>query len=163
MFKPDENGVYARVGASQVRRLFGYGVLMVLGLILIYLPLAQPPAIGWAIMMLVMGGLSVWGAERLRRATMGVIELTETELRDSTGQVLAQLDEVVQVDRGAFAFKPSNGFTLILNNKKPRAWAPGLWWRVGRRVGVGGVTSASEAKFMAEQLAMKIAARSSNV
>jgi hypothetical protein len=87
-----------------------------------------------------------------------VIELTETEIRTSNGEVLARMDEILAVDRGAFAFKPSNGFTLKLNTKKPRAWAPGLWWRFGRRVGVGGVTSAGQAKFMAEQIALRITA-----
>ena len=44
MFKPDEHGVYARVQASPARRVFAYGVLFVLGALLIYLPLVQPPA-----------------------------------------------------------------------------------------------------------------------
>jgi hypothetical protein len=53
--------------------------------------------------------------------------------------------------------KPSNGFTVVMETKQPRAWAPGLWWRVGRRVGVGGVTGASQTKFMAEQIALRLA------
>ncbi|MEJ6402468.1 hypothetical protein V8J85_06220 [Yoonia sp. 2307UL14-13] len=159
MFTPDEDGIYARVGASPGRRAFGYGVLLALGVILIYLPLAQPPAIGWAVMMLAMGLASLWLAERLRWATRGVILLTENDLRDGDGRILAEIADVREVDRGAFAFKPSNGFTLVLHSKKPRAWAPGLWWRLGRRVGVGGVTSAGQAKFMAEQIAFRVSAR----
>ncbi len=160
MFKPDENGVYARVHASPARRVFAYAVLFVLGALLIYLPLVQPPSVLWTIVMLGMGLSALWGAEMLRRATTNVIELTETEVRDSSGIVLAHMDEIELVDRGVFAFKPSNGFTLVLRSKKPRGWAPGLWWRLGRRVGVGGVTSAGQAKFMAEQIAFRLTSRS---
>ncbi|WP_296423863.1 hypothetical protein [Yoonia sp.] len=159
MFNADENGVYARVQASSARRFFAYGVLFSLGALLIYAPLAKPPALPWLVFMLGFGGLVLWLAEQLRRGTRVSIELTETEVRDSTGRVLARLDDVRSVERGALAMKPSNGFTLVLKSKKPRAWAPGLWWRLGNRVGVGGVTSAGEAKFMAEQIAFRIATR----
>ncbi|WP_342078657.1 hypothetical protein [Yoonia sp. SS1-5] len=159
MFEPDQDGVYARVGASAGRRLIAYALLLSLGALLIYLPLVQPPSVIWAIFMIGFGILVLWVAERMRRATMTEILLTETDIRDSTGLVLATMDEVKGVDRGAFAFKPSNGFTLVLNTKKPRGWAPGLWWRVGRRVGVGGVTSAGQSKFMAEQIALRLTNR----
>jgi hypothetical protein len=161
MFQPDENGVYATVEASGARRVFAYGVLFGLGALVIYTALARPPAIQWLIFMLAFGFGSLWLAERLRRATRLVIELTETEVRDSSGMVLATMDEVKGVDRGVFAFKPSNGFTLVMNTKRPRGWAPGLWWRLGRRVGVGGVTSAGQAKFMAEQIAFRLNDRDS--
>jgi hypothetical protein len=156
MFQPDENGVYATVQASQARRFFAYGVLFSLGALLIYTSLARPPAVHWLVFMLLFGVASLVLAERLRRATLLVIELTETDVRDSTGMILAKMDEIKEVDRGTFAFKPSNGFTLVMNTKRPRGWAPGLWWRLGRRVGVGGVTSAGQAKFMAEQIAFRI-------
>lgn len=156
MFQPDEDGVYARVHAAPARRIFAYAVLLGLGALVVYVTLVQPPALHWMAFMLVFGVTMLWLAERLRRATTMVIELTKTELRDSSGAVLAQIDDIRSVERGAFAFKPSNGFTLVMHTKKPRAWAPGLWWRFGRRVGVGGVTAAGASKFMAEQIALMI-------
>lgn len=159
MFTADETGVYARVQASQVRRGFAVSVLFALGALVIYAALAKPPAALWLVFMLVLGGLALWLAEQLRRATVHVIELTEHELRDTSGRVLATMDEIIGVERGAFAFKPSNGFTLIVKSRKPRAWVPGLWWRIGNRVGVGGVTSAAQAKFMAEQIAFRLSQR----
>jgi len=156
MFKPDGDGVYARVHASRGRRLFGYGVLFSLGALVIYTTLAHPPSAGWMVFMLVFGVTMLWLAERLRRATTLVIELTETELRDTSGTVLARLKDVRSVSRGAFALKPSNGFTLIMHEKQTRTWAPGIWWRLGYRVGVGGVTAAGQSRFMAEQIALRI-------
>lgn len=159
MFTADETGVYARVQASQARRVFAVLVLVVLGALLLYSALAQPPAAIWLVFMLLLGGGALWLAEKLRRATLGTIELTEHDLRDTNGRVLATMHEIRAIERGVLAFKPSNGFTLVLTVSKPRAWAPGLWWRIGKRVGVGGVTSATQAKFMAEQIAFRLAER----
>ena len=92
-------------------------------------------------------------------ATAGSRERTRHELRDSAGGVLARMDEVTGLERGMFAFKPSNGFLLRLDTKKPRAWRPGLWWSLGSRIGVGGMTPAHQAKFMAEIIATLLAAR----
>ena len=60
------------------------------------------------------------------------------------------MGNIASVDRGAFAFKPSNGFTVRLKSPAPRAWLPGLWWRLGRRVGVGGATPGKAARDMAD-------------
>lgn len=159
MFKPDENGIYATVAASPIRRLFAYGILFSLGALVLFTTISEPPAVPWLVFMLAFGVGVLVLAERLRRATMLVVELTETEVRDSSGAVLARIDQIKGVDRGVFAFKPSNGFTLVMTSKQPRSWAPGLWWRLGRRVGVGGVTSAGQSKFMAEQIAFRLAER----
>jgi len=86
---------------------------------------------------------------------MGLV-LSETELKDTAGNVLALLSDIEGVDRGMLAFKPSNGFVLRLKTSQPRAWAPGLWWRVFKRVGVGGVTPSGPTKFMAEQIALRV-------
>ncbi len=149
--------VIATLQATPLRRLFAYGAVFALGAMLILLAIMQPPALGWQIFLIVLGTGALVVAERLRRATLLGLELTETELRDTSGAVLARLDQVTSVDRGAFAFKPSNGFVLRLSAQPGRAWAPGLWWRYGPRVGVGGVTPSGPAKFMAEQIALRIA------
>ena len=156
MFEPDENGNYATVQVSQPRRFMAYGMQFLLGALLIYTTLSFPPAVPWMIFMLGFGVLMLWQAERLRRATTMMIYLTETDVRDSAGTILASIDDVSSVERGAFALKPSHGFTMVMKSKKPRAWAPGLWWRFGRRVGIGGVTNSGQTKFMAEQIALRI-------
>ncbi|HAR51528.1 MAG TPA: hypothetical protein DCS45_06565, partial [Roseovarius nubinhibens] len=56
-------------------------------------------------------------------------------------------------------FKPSNGFIVILKEAQKPRWEPGMWWRLGRRVGIGGVTGAAEAKAMAEVISGQILAR----
>lgn len=159
MWEPDSEGVYARISASAARRLFAVGVLYALGGLLIYLALSNPPTLMWQLFLIVLGALVLYVAETLRRATKMSVLLTKDELRDSNGRVLARVQDIKSVERGVFAFKPSNGFSLVLHSKTPRSWAPGLYWSMGRRVGIGGVTPSGEAKFMAEQIAFHIAER----
>jgi len=142
--------------ASAARRIFAYGAVFMLGAMLILLAFLQPPAFGWQVFLVVFGAGALIVAERLRRATRMALILTETQLLDSSGLVVVTLDNIRSVDRGAFAFKPSNGFVLRLHRGLPRAWAPGLWWRYSTRIGVGGVTSSGPAKFMAEQIALRL-------
>ena len=89
------------------------------------------------------------------RATGRTIRLTEAGLEQSDGRILVAMDEIAGVERGLFAAKPSNGFLIRLERSYPLAWAPGLWWRWGRRLGVGGMTRAGEAKAIAELLALR--------
>ncbi|MEO9864951.1 MAG: hypothetical protein ABJO29_05675 [Yoonia sp.] len=159
MFQPDEDGILAVVGASAGRRIMACGVIYVLGMLLIYVALGDPPALPLLIIVLALGVGSLVLAEALRRSTRTEIFMSADALTSSDGTLIAKLDDIINVDRGAFAFKPSNGFTLKLKTKQPRGWAPGLWWRFGRYVGVGGAVSAGQSKFMAEQIALRIAAR----
>lgn len=85
--------------------------------------------------------------------------LTTTGLYDHTGAAIAPLDNIDKVDRALFTFKPSNGFLVRLKTPGPRAWQPGMWWRVGTRVGVGGVTSGAATKIVADTLSMMVADR----
>ncbi|WP_333714318.1 hypothetical protein [Yoonia sp.] len=156
MFNPDQDGVYARVAASKGRAVFSYGVLFGLGLLVLYTTVIQPPALGWMIFMLGFGVLMLWMAEKQRRASKLEILLTADEVIDSEGRVLARVDDILRVSRGALAFKPSNGFTIVTRTPGPRVYIPGMWWRIGARVGVGGITGAGQTKFMAEQIALRI-------
>lgn len=134
--------------------------MVLLGVLLIYVAILQPPSLGWVVFLLALGTGSLMLADKMRRSTGRVIELTRTELRDSTGDVIAKVADIQNVDRGFFAFKPSNGFLMRTSVPAgPRAWHPGMWWRVGRQIGVGGVTPGSQTKFLTEVLVILIAER----
>ncbi|MBL3569240.1 hypothetical protein DSD19_19835 [Rhodovulum sp. BSW8] len=143
----------ATLRVSAVRRVIGLGVLLALAGLLLQIALVHPPAgIGYRAFLLAMGAGALALAEAMRRATARRLVLTREGLFDDRGRELARIERISGLDRGMLAFKPSNGFSLSLTEALPRAWAPGVWWRFGRRVGVGGVTSAGEAKAMAEIL-----------
>lgn len=152
---PDQE-IIATLQASFGRRIFAYGAVFTLGALLVVLAFVQPPEPGWQVFLIALGAAALVVAERLRRATLTGLVLTPKDLRDTAGTVLARVEDIASVDRGAFAFKPSNGFILRLKTRAPRAWAPGLWWRFGKRVGVGGVTPSGPGRYMAEQIAMRL-------
>lgn len=143
----------ARVTASPPRRVIGAGSMALLGVLLLYVALATPPAsLLWLMFLLGLGGFAIWFSTRLWAATAHALVLTPEALCDSDGTLIARLDDIEKVDRSMFAMKPSNGFLVILKTRQARAWRPGLWWRMGRRVAVGGVTAASQTKPFADVL-----------
>ena len=155
-----DDDILAVVDPRGPRRIIGISMLLALGGLVLYLAFVQPPAnLLWQAFLIGMGLVSLWFAYRMQEATTRKLFLTETALTDSDGTVLARVEDIVAVHRGAFAIKPSNGFTLTLKNPAPREWQPGLWWRLGRRVAVGGVTPGSQARPMADIIAVMIARR----
>jgi len=155
-----DDEVLAVLGASAGRRGLGLTVLWLLGAMLIWIALMRPPDVLALQATLIGLGLgALWLGERMRRATALAVELTSRGLRTSDGEKIADMGEIAAVDRGAFAFKPSHGFILRLRAGAGARWQPGLWWRLGRRVGVGGVTPGAQAKAMADLIATRIARR----
>lgn len=145
--------VLAELRPSPPRRVLGAVILGSLGTILVYLALAYPPsAFGWTLFLVGFGALALFLSVQMWQATRQGLILTREALQDEEGRVLARVEDIRAVNRGVFAFKPAGGFTLSLQGPAPRAWAPGLWWRLGRTVGVGGVTHRHEARYMAEVL-----------
>lgn len=145
--------VLAELRPSPPRRVVGVAILLALGAVLIWLVLAYPPAaFGWTMFLLGFGAACLWLAVRMWQSTARMLILTRETLSDADGIVLARVEHIRAVNRGVFAFKPAGGFTLSLSQTGTRSWAPGLWWRLGRSVGVGGVTHRHEARYMAEVL-----------
>ena len=151
----------ARITASAPRRAIGVGALGGLGAMLLWVAVSTPPASAlWLAFLLVSGVAALVLAQLMWRATAIDSVLTESGLFDSTGREIARLDEIARVDRGMFALKPSNGFSLLLRDESAtRTWRPGLWWCAGRRVAIGGVTSGHQTRPVADIIAMKVAER----
>ncbi len=152
--------VITELYASTSRRYLGVGMLLILGALLVYTALAHPPGdIGWQIFLIATGMMFLWMAERMRQATQYGVELTEEGLRSSDGEVIATMDQIHSVDRGIFVFKPSNGFIVRLRSSASARWRPGVWWRMGSRIGIGGVTPGGQGKVMADLLAAMLLKR----
>lgn len=148
--------IIAELGVSPPRRVMLLAVLFGLGGLLVALGFLGDASFVGRVVLVVVGVLTLASAEKIRRAPNVTLQLTQEGLFQSDGTLVAAIGQFESVDRGAFAMKPSNGFTLTLSEPQTRAWVPGLWWRIGRRVGVGGTASAGAAKFMAEQIAFVI-------
>jgi hypothetical protein len=145
---------------SGPRRAFGLVVQGALGLILVYLAAAHPrEAPGWRLFLIALGVAALVLALRGWRGSSQGIVLDGAGLRQEDGTEIAPLDRILSVDRAVFAFKPSNGFLVRLDAPLGRAWVPGMWWRIGRRVGVGGVTNAAETRMVADALSLMLLRR----
>lgn len=149
---------------SQPRRVAGVGMLAVLGALLVLLAfagMAEGP--GLRLVLLLAGLGAGWFSSRLWRSSATGLILDARGLREAGegGRWIAPIEALERVERGPFAFKPSNGFLLKTRGAGPRVWRPGVWWRVGRRVGVGGVLDAGQARAAAEVLEAALAQQAS--
>ncbi|WP_299813699.1 hypothetical protein [uncultured Jannaschia sp.] len=149
-----------RLRASLPRRATSLAIHLALGGMLVWIAVTSATMpFAWRAILLGFGtGLVILAREGWCESAQALI-LTTEGLHQENGEVIAPFDLIASVDRGVFAFKPSNGFVLRLTRPVGFAWTPGMWWRVGRRVGVGGVTSGAGAKSMADTLAMMIVER----
>ena len=145
---------------SPVRRGIGVGVQVALGLILLYVGFTAPPQVlFWQVFLIGLGALSLLAASRSWQATSGAVVLRADGLWTDDGQPIAPLDDISKVDRALFTMKPSNGFLLFTRTALGRRWVPGMWWRVGRRVGIGGMLPGAQAKLFSDTLAAMVDAR----
>lgn len=122
-----------------------------LGILLVQVGL-DAPAGGFVLrLFFVLGGLALIGAAiRVWQLTSVDLVLTTEDLRQSDGRVICLLQDIAKVERGLAALRPATGFGLDLRRAYPLGWVPGLWWRHGTRVGVGGMTTRATAKALAE-------------
>lgn len=145
---------------SRARLWFAIGTLAGAGLFLLWVAVAVPAAGAvLRVVCLAVGGLLLWRAVRLHSTGARALVLTDEALSDTQHGPLCRIDDIVSVERGAFALKPARGFALRLSGPGGRHWVPGLWWRLGRTVGVGGLTGAGETRIMGEMIEMMVAAR----
>ncbi|MGI3183682.1 hypothetical protein [Nioella aestuarii] len=154
----DTNEVLERITPNGPRRVFATGSLGILGALLIWIAANHPPSdLGFVALLLIIGAGSIWLSRTLWQASSVVLELTREELREKGGRLIARIDNIEKVDRGFFAFKPAAGFRLALKERMSSVYAPGLWWRRGRTVMIGGVTSRAQSKAVADLISIRIA------
>ncbi|MEM7296121.1 MAG: hypothetical protein AAF330_05765 [Pseudomonadota bacterium] len=149
--------VLATLAPAPARRVLALAMLWSLAGLLVLLAAERTVGFAATAFLVLMAALIGLLAEALRHATRVALVLTNERLEDSRGRVLFEIEEIELLDRGLFAIKPPNGFSVVLKSRRHRVWQPGLWWQLGRRIGIGGVTSPAAGKYMAEILAQRLA------
>lgn len=145
--------IIAKIEPSLGRRWLGVVALGLGGALLIGLLIMRPPTGLLAqVGMAVLAGACLWQAQWNLRVTSLGLYVTRQGIFDTSGQQIVALSNIMELDRGVFAFKPSNGFLLRLDEPEPAAWAPGLYWRLGRRLGIGGATNPAQTRKLAETI-----------
>jgi len=151
------NEVRAAMTPTATRRVAAVGMMAALGALLLVVAVARPPEnFGWMLFLVFAGAGTLWLAWGMWVASSRTIELTRSALQEVDGRVLARLEDVAKVDRGLFAFKPAGGFLLRTKEPLGRVYAPGLWWRMGKTVAVGGTTKRAQAKEVADLLTVLV-------
>lgn len=160
---PDEH--LASIIPRPARRIVAVGFIVSLALIVWIVAAMRPPEhFGYMLFLVFFGAGCFWLAYGMWHASAREIELTRSELREVGGRVLCTLDNVQRVDRGAFAFKPAGGFLIRLKQPEgPRVYAPGVWWRAGRTLAVGGVTARQDGKNVADMMIVMMVERGQDV
>ncbi|MBF9051455.1 hypothetical protein GTA62_17520 [Roseobacter sp. HKCCD9010] len=155
-----DDEVIAAIEPKTARRYVATGILGLLGMMLLYIAAATPPAdLGWLVFLIVLGAAMLYLSWKLWEASSITLELTRAELREADGTVLARIDNIASVDRGFFAFKPASGFIIRLKEPDSGVYKPGLWWRYKRTILVGGVTSRAQSKSVADLIRVLLVQR----
>ena len=150
----DQTAEIMRLQASKPRRAIMLAMIALLGAFIVGLGFRMSTDQFALKALFVVMGIAIFATlPSLSRASARSLFVTQDGLLDDRGQMLAAATNISGVERGAFAFKPSNGFAIRLHTPAGRAWVPGLWWAQGRRIGVGGLIPAGPAKAAAEILA----------
>jgi hypothetical protein len=143
----------ATLRPSAPRLWFAAACLAAFAALLLWIVLVQPPAsLGWRGFLLLAAILVGWSGLRLFRNAGRTLILTEDALIDTVSGPVCRIADIERVNTGAFALKPARGFAIDLAQPGDRAWVPGLWWRIGRNVGVGGMTGTVDTRMMAERI-----------
>ena len=150
----------AVVRPAPARRVALIIVTSLLGFALLSIGLDAPEGGIWLRVTFVIAGVGMlWGGWWVWRNSAVDLVLTTLDLRQSDGRIICALADVTRVERGLAALRPATGFALYLREPMPLAWVPGLWWRRGRRVGIGGMTTRAGAKALADVIEAEVQAQ----
>ncbi len=153
--------VLAEIPPRPARRYAAVAMTVILGALVLWIGVALPQEnLAYTVFLVALGAGCLWQARAIWNVSAHTLQLTRTDLREDSGRVLTTIDNVARVDRGAFAFKPASGFLVKLKEPvPPLVYAPGVWWRAGRTLAVGGVTGRQDGKTVADLMIVMLAKR----
>ena len=154
----DSEDILLEISPSPLRRWMALLSLLVLASMLLALSIGDVPDL-WRLFFVGIGVWVLWSGNNLRKSTLDGLVLTRAGLRTASGRMLAPVENIAKVERGIFAFKPSNGFLVRLKKSEENGWAPGLWWKFGTRIGVGGTLSGGQTRAMADLMSALLVER----
>ena len=78
--------------------------------------------------------------------------INEIGLFNLDKSLICKIEDIEKVDVSPYTFKAANGFIVLLKTKNSFKAIPGLYWRLGKRISIGGLISKSESKFLSGTL-----------
>lgn len=142
---------------ARSRRIMACGLMALVALMLIWSAIVDPISdMSSRALRVGFGALAAWAAFELWRITSHGLVLSLDALKDTDGTELVKLSDIKSVQRGVFALKPSHGMLVKAHVKVSGRWRPGLYWRYGRTLGIGGMTPKATTKAFADALEMRV-------
>ena len=96
--------------------------------------------------------LGLWFIRFLKRYSKIGFLINQSGLFNIDGSVICEIDDIERIDVSPYTFKSANGFIVILKTKSSFKSIPGLYWRLGKRLSIGGLVSKNESKFLSQTL-----------
>ncbi|MEM0977526.1 MAG: hypothetical protein AAGJ34_08330 [Pseudomonadota bacterium] len=98
----------------------------------------------------------LWAAYRMYSVPRAGLLFDGRVLRTEDGLVVAALTDIDVVQTGIFAMRPSNGFSLIMKEADHLPTRPGIFWRQGKMIGIGGILAAAETRAIGRLMQAKL-------
>ena len=96
--------------------------------------------------------LALWFKRFLKRYSKVGFQINSTGLYDLETNLICKIDDIHKVDVSPYTFKSANGFIVFSKTKSKFRSVPGLYWRLGNRISIGGLISKNESKFLSTTL-----------
>ena len=93
--------------------------------------------------------LGFWFKNFLKKYSKVGFLINEQGLFNLDKSPICKMHEIDRVDASPYTFKSANGFIIILKTKNSFESVPGLYWKLGKRISIGGLVSKNESKFLA--------------
>ena len=145
--------VILKIQPNSMRRIVSFIMLTLCAFVMISFAFTSTAnSLVLRLVLICLGTAAIWQAQAGFRQSNAALILKREGLFDEYDTLICNLSNIAKVDRGWFSFKPSNGFLLHLHEPLSRKWVPGLYWRMGRRLGVGGSLSPAQTKEMSDKI-----------
>ena len=99
---------------------------------------------------IIMFGL--WFKRFLKRYSNVGFLINDTGLFNLDETIVCKMSDIARVDVSPYTFKSANGFIVLLKTQSSFKSIPGLYWRLGKRISIGGLVSKNESKFLSGAL-----------
>ena len=96
--------------------------------------------------------LAIWFRSFLQRYSKVGFLINQSGLFNLDGSIVCEIGDIERIDVSPYTFKSANGFIVILKTKSSFKSIPGLYWRLGKRLSIGGLVSKNESKFLSHTL-----------
>ena len=129
-------------------------VIFILSLFLIYTLLTLNDKISFSDFLLIpILVISIlWFRRFLSRYSKIGFVISTDGLFDLNMDLICTIDDIKKIDVSPYTFKSANGFIILLKTKSSFKSIPGLYWRVGKRISIGGLVSKNESKLLSGRL-----------